>query len=473
MKRITHEHPDLRAPTYEGLFAAIMTGTGEAYLSAYAIFLGASAIQAGFMTALPPLIGSLFLLFMLRRIIITKSRRKLLQNLTFSQALVWFPIAFLFLIKDNTTLALIFLTLLIICHYGCASITSPIWNSLLGDIVPSHIRGTYFGARSKVVLFSTLLATILGGVLLQWFESSEKVELGYLLIFLIAGLARICSSQMFKKYPDPESAQTSNDHFSFAEFLKRSHRSNFLKFTTFVGIYNLTVFISTPFIAFYLLNDLQYSYLQYMFIVSATTLFQLLTMQRWGMLSDEFGTKRVMIFSCVGYALVEFLWLFSSNFWYVLITRSISGVLWAGFALSSSAFIFDSVTPQKRLLCVSYQNVINNFCIMGGTLLGAAIIHMVPFSIGIPSEYTSTSSSILILFFVSGSMRLVALTSLISFAEVREVPHIRPSQFFFRFIHLRPFSGSSVDVLPFNKEPKKIAGSIGVLPEKPESDSGV
>lgn len=452
MNHITQAHPHLRRPIIEGLLSAVMSGSGEAYLSAYAIFLGASAMEAGLVTALPPLIGSLLVLILLNKIERAQSRANTLANLSACQAFLWIPLAMLAFIPLYGSTTILLLILLTTLHYGITAILSPIWNSLMGDIVPAEIRGTYFGQRNKIVLLSGLVATTSAGVLLQYFEDFNITKWGYLLIFFTACLARYGSSIILRKYPDSGTPPVLDEPFTFSEFLKRSHRSNFLKFTTFVGIYNFTVFISTPFIAYYLLEGLQYTYIEFTLIVSISILAQLVTMQRWGRLADEFGTKRILIVSCIGYSVSEFLWLFSSNFWYVLAIRAISGILWAGFSLSSSAFIFDSVTPPKRLRCVSYQNLINNFCIISGTLFGGAIIQCIPFTVGFPADFTESGSPILILFFISGTMRLVTLSSLISFAEVRDVPHIRSSDIVFRLLHLRPFSGNQMVVISTRDE---------------------
>lgn len=452
MNHITQAHPQLRRPIIEGLLSAIMAGSGEAYLSAYAIFLGATAMEAGLVTTLPPLIGSLLLLALLNRIERAQSRARTLSYLSACQALLWIPIALLSFMPQHGETIILLLILLSTFHYGITALLSPIWNSLMGDIVPADIRGTYFGQRNKIVLLSGLVSTTAAGVILQYFEDFQITKWGYLLIFFAACIARFGSSIMLKKYPDSGTPHQPDEPFTFSEFLQRSHRSNFLKFTTFVGIYNFTVFISVPFIAYYLLEGLQYTYVEFTLVVSISILAQLITMQRWGRLADEFGTKKILIVSCIGYSLCEFLWLFSSNFWYVLAIRAIAGILWAGFCLSSSAFIFDSVTPPKRLRCVSYQNLINNFCIISGTLFGGAIIQCIPFTVGFPADFTESGSPILILFFISGTMRLVTLTSLISFAEVREVPHIRSTDIVFRLLHLRPFSGNQIVAISSREE---------------------
>jgi MFS family permease len=346
---MTDADTNLKRPIVEGMFSSVMAGAGEAYLSAYAIFLGATALEAGLVTGLPPLIGSLILLNFIDRIVQTKTRAGTLFKLSATQAILWIPIALLFMLAEGGKSAILALITLTIAHYSINAVIGPLWNALMGDIIPASIRGSYFGNRNRIALLSTMISTLLAGATLQYCQNRNITEIGYLSIFLIAGLARLISATLLNKYPDVPVKIDLGEKFTFKEFLKRSHRSNFLKFSVFVGIYNLTIFVSTPYIAYYLLEDLQYTYVEFTLAVSISTFSQLLTMQRWGKLADEYGTKKILIVSSVGYALSEFLWLFSANFWYILFIRAISGALLAGFTLSSASFIFDSVTPQKRL----------------------------------------------------------------------------------------------------------------------------
>jgi MFS family permease len=454
---MTDADTNLKRPIVEGMFSSVMAGAGEAYLSAYAIFLGATALEAGLVTGLPPLIGSLILLNFIDRIVQTKTRAGTLFKLSATQAILWIPIALLFMLAEGGKSAILALITLTIAHYSINAVIGPLWNALMGDIIPASIRGSYFGNRNRIALLSTMISTLLAGATLQYCQNRNITEIGYLSIFLIAGLARLISATLLNKYPDVPVKIDLGEKFTFKEFLKRSHRSNFLKFSVFVGIYNLTIFVSTPYIAYYLLEDLQYTYVEFTLAVSISTFSQLLTMQRWGQLADEYGTKKILIVSSVGYALSEFLWLFSANFWYILFIRAISGALLAGFTLSSASFIFDSVTPQKRLRCISYQNLINNFCIVSGTLFGGAVVQCIPYAIGFPADFTGSSSPILLLFFISGTMRLITLTYLISFAEVRDVPGVRSKDIMFRLITLRPFTGSQISPMLNQQEENKSA----------------
>lgn len=431
-----------------GAYTAVMLGIGENYLGAYGIFLGADAFETSLLTTLPPLVGALMVLLVLDKIIGIGNRSHYLGVVTVLQSIIWIPIACIAFVFGESDAGVWFLLACAIAHYSLSALTAPTWNGLMGDLVPPESRGSYFGRRNKVTLLVSLVAMVLSGLVLQWSEANGWTDWGYLGLFLLSFLARFRSAFLYGAHYEPGSNVAAGDYFSFSDFLKRSHRSNFLKFTLFVGAFNLSVFVSNPFITYYLLTALKMSYLEYTVIISAVVVSQMLMMQRWGALLDEFGAKKVLIFSCIGYALVDFSWLFSSDFWIILFSRIVAGALWAGFQLSSVSFLFDAVSPPKRARCNAYQAVINSVCIILGTLMGGMLVACISSSAGLPAELTGSDSPILVLFLVSGSMRLLVLFLLVAFAEVREVPEIKPGPFMFRVLHLNAMMGPVFRIVP-------------------------
>ena len=91
-----------------------------------------------------------------------------------------------------------------------------------------------------------------------------------------------------------------------------------------------------------MLKDLGFSYLQFTAVTAAELIASFLTMGLWGRMIDDNGTKNVLYISGLLTPLIPFFWLFSNNFYYLLIVEAFSGVAWAGFNLSSSNFIFDA-----------------------------------------------------------------------------------------------------------------------------------
>lgn len=92
------------------------------------------------------------------------------------------------------------------------------------------------------------------------------------------------------------------------------------------------------------------------------------------------------------------------------------GVAWAGFNLAAGNFIYDSVTPQRRSLCVAYQGVINGIAVFIGATFGGLIATHVNVGINI----------LLFVFFVSAVLRfLFSVFMLPGIKEVRKMKNGR------------------------------------------------
>jgi MFS family permease len=107
----------LRASFKDGIFAALMGGVSDHYATPLALFLGATVLQVGFVSALPNLLSSLSQFFAVRLIYWVGGRRKLLVRLVFSQAWLFFGIAVLVAsdVPSRVGWFLVLLTLAALC----------------------------------------------------------------------------------------------------------------------------------------------------------------------------------------------------------------------------------------------------------------------------------------------------------------------------------------------------------------------
>ncbi len=358
---------------FEGSFWSIMIGLGEKYLSAFAVFLKATNTQIGLLTSLPILFSSLSQFFSPDLIEKFKSRKKLVILGVLINAFSWLLILSVFYLGKYK---IYYLILFVTIYWVAGAIPYPAWNSWMGDLVSPEQRGSYFGRRTKITVLIILIFTALGGILLDWFKIGlEKPYAGFAAVFLVAMLARLGSALMMSKQYEPEMVKVEEeDKFSFFDFLKQAPFRNYGLYTIFLTLMNFAVYISAPFFTAYMLYDLHFSYTQYMIILSVPLVAKYFSLPIWGKFSDQYGNKKIM--SLTGYLMpiVPILWIFSTNYYFLICAEIVSGVVWAGFDLSTFNFIFDSTTPQKRARCVSYLSITTGIMVFLGTMLGSLII---------------------------------------------------------------------------------------------------
>ncbi len=458
--------PNLRHSTYDGMSHAAMLGCGETYLGAFAIYLKGTVLQVGLLSTLPALIGALCQLLgawsMERKV----SRRMLIVAIASVQAILWGVLACIPYCWGISYFTVCMVILLATLYHCCAGFIGPIWNSLIGDLVPTNIRGVYFGIRNSRISTVTFLAVLISGGILSIGEGWGNSQAGFAVIFVLAGVARWVSVYFLSRHDDPPFCHSAKDKFSFYQFLKRSPKSNFARFVFFVGFMNFSVWFSAPYFAIYMLSELKFSYFEFTAVSAAAVFSQILTLRYWGQLSDRFGNKKILDICAIGITIPPFLWLFSDQVLVLILAQLFSGFIWAGYHLVTANFLFDAVSPPKRGRCVAFQGVISGFFILSGSLTGGYAANHLGAGIPFNSWFWVPQSVYLTIFLLSGCLR--AITTLLfipMFREVREVESIRHRDLIFRIAHIRAFAGVTL-------RPLSISTSDNHDNENGETDGG-
>jgi MFS family permease len=448
-KRLT---PCLRAANADGMSWAGMVGFGETYLNVFGIFLKATSVQLGLLATLPQFLGAISQMFGVWAMSFFSSRRSTIITVVRLNAIVWIFIAllpFLFGTRSSTVWFLLFFSSL---YFITGNFSTPSWNSLIGDMVPSHIRGRYFGYRNRLIGLSTFVSILVAGQILDFSKRYLDSRFGFLFIFLAAFAARAISIRFLRKYDDPPYHVRHEHHFSFWQFIRRSPRSNFARFVYFVSVINFGVNIATPFFAVYMLRDLHLSYLEYTIVTATNTITQFLTMQYWGRLSDQFGNKKILNICGYGVALSPLTWMFGSSLSYLLLIQVYAGFVWAGFNLAVANFLFDAVSPPKRARCVAYQAMVNGAFVLIGSLLGGYLSDHLPGTITLFGASWTPLSPLIFVFVISGVLRLIAsLLLLPMFSEVRTVEQIKHHELIFRITNIASIAEVTFSILPNGK----------------------
>jgi MFS family permease len=438
------QDPSLQAAIKDGVSYAVMMGCGESYLGPFGIFLRATTLQVGLLATLPQLFGAVMQWVAAVNMDRFRSRRKVILAGAATQSVTFIPMALLPFLFGSGTLSVLYLLALMMVYQGASGSTVPIWNSLIGDLVPANIRGRFFGHRNRLTGMSSFVSLILAGVILDLFDRTGKAEVGFLVVFSVAFLARLNSVRWLSKYEDPEFRITPDQAFTFRQFLRRSPYSNFAKFVFFVGAINFGVSFSAPYFVLYMLRDLRFSYVEFTVVSGVATIIQFLTFRYWGELSDHFGNKKILNVCGWGIAVVPILWLVSPHVLYLVIIQVYSGFVWSGFGLASSNFIFDAVTPPKRARCVAYQGLINGFFVFLGSVAGGYAAGHLPQSFSLGFWVWKPAFILPVIFLISGMIRLVATAIFLpKFKEVRPVEPIRHREIIFRVSHIRPIAGAT------------------------------
>jgi len=430
MYRQNRVKKSLRFSFLEGVFSSGMVGFTSDYITPYALALKATPPQIGFLTAIPFLASSLG---QLKSADITerlRSRKKVINIFIFLHTLMLLPIMFIpYWFKAHpVTCLIIFMTL----FTGFNTLTGPVYAALLSEYVPFKMRGRYFGWRGRMMSLITICCSLVAGFILQHFKGN--VLKGFFILFSIAFILRLVSWYFLTLIYEPHYIIKKESVFSFLDFIKNIRRSNFVKFVLFVSGMQFCVNVASPFFSVFMIRDLKFNYVTYTILVTAVTAVQILTIKRWGLWGDRAGNVKILRFTSLVIASLPLWWLISQNPVYLFFTQLLSGFAWAGFNLAAGNFIYDAVTPSKRIRCIGYFNVFVGLAVFLGGIIGGYLAQVLPKIFGY---------QILTLFLISSILRFIMATLLSRrIKEVRSTEKIKTKDLVCGVLGIKPITYS-------------------------------
>lgn len=391
----------LSGVTSEGVLSSTMRGAGESYLSAYALYLNATAAQVGLLATLPALLGSFAQLLAAWWAERRGTRLPLIVAGLAAQGLLWAPVIFLPLLWPGHAMAILLVALTL--YYGANHFANPLWHSLMGDLVPEDMRGRYFAGRSRLMNLANFAALVGAGLVLRFAKEHGHTGAGFAAIFLAAMLARALSVlkiRVVREQPLSPGRLCLNPRTLWREV----RGTQFSRFAIFTAVMSFSAGIAGPFYAVYMLRDLHFSYLEFMATQAVVVMSQVGTLALWGRLSDRLGNRFVLAVTGLLIPVAPVLWLATTHVGAILLIQLLNGFAWAGFNLSAGNFVYDSVPRERRSLYNALHNVLTAFALVAGAGLGGFLETHVPATIHVFG--LSLGNSLLWVFLVSGLARL-------------------------------------------------------------------
>ncbi|MCX5725204.1 MAG: MFS transporter [Nitrospirae bacterium] len=426
----------LRYGLRDGACQAVTQGSGEQYLSAFALLLHASPFQLGVLSALPQLIGTGAQLVSVKLLHWFPHRKTLIAAGTVGQALSWVPILLLPLLLPEWGPWL--LVGGAAAYFACTHFTTPAWNSLIVDWLDQHERGAYFARRAQIVAVLSFFALCGAGWVLSLWQDAAAWW-GFVLIFALAGSARLLSALALTSVQDRQPSIPLESQQGFRRFLRERATKDFRCFLLFSSLMHASVLVAGPFFVLYILRDVQLSYFNYGGWLAASLLGQLLTLQTWGQFGDRFGNKALLAVTSYMVPFLPMLYLVSTNLGVLLAISFLGGVIWAGLALGLQNYVFDSVRPDDRTKAIALYSTVNAIGWSVGALLGSWLVGHLPARIEWAGIVLQPLSNLPFVFFLSGFLRLLVSAGLLrTFHEARQVERIPRRQLLWELPLVKP-----------------------------------
>ena len=375
---------NLRFFWLDGIFAAISESFYLAFIPLFALAYGADNQQVGWITAIGNLAGAAALFPGARLLEKTGKRQSIVLWSGGGIARVMLLLlAFIPLFSLPPTVAILLIAALNGVRAFMANFANPAWTSMVADIVPEFMRGSYFSKRNLTMGIGTLIfATIAGWVIRTGNHSQANALLGYQLSFALAFAFGMVSTLQFAQIREPHSSQHAaqvRQTGSLRAALKSS--PGYLGFVLSGFVWNFALQVAAPFFNVYLVTHLGANVETVGLFTSLSSLAALGGQLFFGKVLDRRGSVFLQLATGFPIALLPVMWVFYTDPWQVGINNLFGGFLWAGFNLANFNLLLQVTPNVGRARAVAlYQTGVFASAFLG-PLLGGYLADAVSFEL--------------------------------------------------------------------------------------------
>jgi MFS family permease len=356
----------------DSFFASISSAFMLAYVSLYALALGATNAQIGALSSTASLLATLAPIPGAQLTERWGSRRQTVVSVwvivrSISVLLVFVPF---FLSGQAAIYAVITIWAL---RSGLGNLAHPAWVSLTGDIIPTESRGRYFSRRAMAMAAASMVFVPLAGQIIQWGGSPG----GYQWAFGVSAFFGFLALHFYSQIPEPATqatpgAQRRGSWLSMAKALITNR--TFLLFVLIEMVWNLGIQVGGPYFTVYQVKILDTTPAMIGLIETAGAIAAILGQWFWGRVIDRRGSRWVLTVCAFTIPALPFIWFVMTKAWHAFFMRVPSGFLWAGFELADFNLLLELPGQDKRTQATAFFTTMVGISSIVGPLIGSVII---------------------------------------------------------------------------------------------------
>ncbi len=364
----------LRLSVLDGCAWALMVGLAETYFIAIAVHLGASPVQLGLVVTLPLALGGLGPLVTIGLLRWLPKRRLLAVAAVMLQIAVLLRLSFLL---RQGTLVLPELIAAICLYQMSGQGAGTAWASWYGDVVAAEMRGRWFSYRNRFIYLLMCVGLIGGGATMQHLAPDGVAGAGsapaFALLLGLAALFRVVSAALLLASPEPEFRGLLPRRQALKAARTRQG-GQALRILMLGALMQFTVYWGSPYFAPFMLEELNFTYLQYMIASLCAILAKMAASLGWGRLIDRHGARGVFLVCIVCTGLIPIPWLWAHGLGLVIFAQMISGASWSGYEVGYMSMLLENSRSRERPYLFALQSLGNGWMQLAGALTASLVI---------------------------------------------------------------------------------------------------
>jgi MFS family permease len=366
----------MRISIIEGAFATVHIGlTGGAFLTGYALMLGAGDISLGVLAAIPFATQ----VFQLASAYLTVRTGKLKVFAVWGQGLgrlTWaFAAVLPFLPFVPGPLRIYAFLLFFVISSAFLMMTYNAWAVWMSDLIPERLRGRYFGIRNVVVITANLVVTVTGGRALDAFKTRGAQAEGFAVIFGAAVAAAAVAGILLARQPAMPAPAPPPAGVFWRRVAEPFRDANFRRVLRFFAAWSFSWAIPLAFWNVYMLTYLKMSYFQVALFGGVASLTGAAGHRLWGAVGDRAGNKPVLAICAAAVGFLPLFWLttrpeFVYPVWAIAVW---AGISWAGLNLVAFTMPLALSPRPSRTYYIAAFGIVSGAATFVASTLGGVI----------------------------------------------------------------------------------------------------
>lgn len=358
----------------EVIWWGVMTGVSGAFLSVFAVRLGASTRLMGLLTALPALVTSLFSI-PASRVVETQHRRVsvILTAAAFQRGgyllVALMPFA-TFLRQADTLILLAALVTLPTVFFNVA------FTTLLADVIPADKRARVVSTRNLLLTLISTATSLVGG----WVLELLRFPYNYQILFAAAAVASLLSLPHLRRLQIADAEPTTPPPVR-SKYLDRwrdairqlGQQGAFWRFATGTFAFHWGFYLPIPLYSLYRVRELGASDAWIGLLTVAYNLTSLLPYVLWGRQADRRGNRWVLLVSTAGISFYPTFTGLLTSIEPMLLASMWGGLFAPGFNISLFNALLENTPATHRPIYVGIHTTLVNVAAFLAPLLGSAL----------------------------------------------------------------------------------------------------